>query len=268
MKKFLYLILLGLVIGSTSCKTEFEKIRTQGTPEAQLSKANEYLGESDCYKAKTLYENIIGAYRGKPEQELIYFKYAKSHYCMEDYFRAASYFRDFTITYPNSKNREEAAFLVAYSYYNMSPSFRLSQDNTQKAIDEFQLFINSYPNSERVTESNDIIDKCRKKLETKAYDQAKLYYDLKQYQSATVSFENLLQEFPETPNAENIRFLMSKAAFNWAAKSIIEKEEERYVTAAKYANKFLKKYKDSTYTREVKTILEDSNLKLKEIRNE
>ena len=43
-------------------------------------------------------------------------------------------------------------------YYLDSPDFTLDQDNTYKAIESLQLFINMYPKSERVSECNQLID--------------------------------------------------------------------------------------------------------------
>ena len=45
----------------------------------------------------------------------------------------------------------------------------LDQTNTYDALKELQLFINTYPNSSRIPECNDLIDKLRTKLEYKDY---------------------------------------------------------------------------------------------------
>ena len=53
---------------------------------------------------------------------------------------------------------------------------------TNKAIQEFQLFINLYPNSGRVDEVTHLMDEMRDKLVYKSYLNAKLYYNLGDYQ--------------------------------------------------------------------------------------
>ncbi|MBK8562527.1 MAG: hypothetical protein IPN76_04080 [Saprospiraceae bacterium] len=84
----------------------------------------------------------------------------------------------------------------------MSPGFRLEQTYTEKAIDDLQLFANTYPNSPRLKEVNRLIDEMRLKLEQKVFDEGLLYYNMRQYQAATTTFENLLKDFrkPATPN--------------------------------------------------------------------
>ncbi len=268
MKRIHTFLFLVLVFLGSSCKTEFEKLRMEGSVEERLAKANEYLANEECYKAQVLFESIIGNYRGRPEQEKIYFDYAKSHYCQGNYIYSSSYFKNFSSTYPNSDLREEADYMVGYSYYKMSPTFRLDQSYTTKAIDEFQLFINTHPNSERVADCNRLIDECRKKMESKIFDEGRLYYDLKQYQSATFSFENLLKDFPESPNAEEVRYLIAQASYKWAENSILEKQEERYLATVKSTKDFLRKHGESRYKSEISKIKADSEAKLKEIKNE
>lgn len=267
-KNLLIILGVGITFLVSSCKSEYETVRQNGSAEERLSKAIEYLNNEECYKAQVLFESVIGAYRGMPEQEGIYFKYAQSHYCQGSYLTSAHYFNNFATTYPNSDLREEADYMVAYSYYELSPSYKLEQTYTIKAIDQFQLFINSHTSSDRVQDANRIIDECRKKLERKAFSEGKLYYDLKQYEAATFSLKNLLKDFPDTPNAEKVRYLIAKASYSWAEKSILQKQEERYKYASDSAETFLARHSTSEYTNEVKFILKDSNKKIKEFNNE
>lgn len=268
MKKFIFILSVGIILLASSCKTEYEIVRQEGSAEERLAMAIQYLDAEECYKAQTLFESVIGAYRGMPEQEDIYFKYAKSHYCQGSYLTAAHYFNNFSTTYPNSDLREEADYMVAYSYYELSPTYKLEQTYTEKAINQFQLFINSHSNSDRVTDANKLIDECRKKMEKKAFVEGKLYFDLKEYEAATVSFKNLLKDFPDTPNAEKVRYLITKASYKWAENSIILKQQERYESASESAKTFLARHTSSEYIKEVKFILQDSNNKLKEFNNE
>ncbi len=267
-KKLLFILIGTIVLLAPSCKSEFETIRSQGSAEERLTMAREYLEKEECYKAQTLFESVIGAYRGLPEQEGIYFDYAQSHFCQGSYLTSAHYFNNFATTYPNSNKREEADYMVAFSYYSLSPDYKLEQTYTQKAINQFQLFINTHPNSDRVADANKHIDDCREKLEQKAFAEGKLYYDLKQFEAATVSFKNLLKDFPETPNAERVRYLIAKAGYKWAENSILIKQAERYTMANSDAETFLARHTSSQYTREVKFILNDSSNKVKELTNE
>lgn len=252
------LVVVLLLFGTIGCKSEFEKIRTSGDADTIYKTAIQYYEDREYLKAQTLIELILGVYRGKPELEELYFKYAYSYFYLESYTLAAYYFDNFSSTFSTSLLREEADYMTAYSYYKLSPSYRLDQTDTESAINEFQLFVNTYPDSERVEECNQLMDILRQKLERKAFTTAELYYDLKQYQAATQSFENLLKDFPETENTEQIRFRIVESYFYLADNSVYEKQKERYQLAREAAEEFLNKYTDSEFRKSVENILDNS----------
>jgi outer membrane protein assembly factor BamD len=252
-----------LVLGA--CKTEFEKVRTSGDPVLLLEKANEYFENGDFQKAQSLYELILPVYRGKRELEDIYYNYAYTYYNLGSYILASYYFDNFSQTFGNSPRREEIDFMAAYSNYQLSPSFRLDQQYTLEAINQLQNFINTYPTSERLGDANALIDELRKKLEVKAFDSGILYYDIRQYASAIQALENLLKDFPETSRAAEVRYYIVKSAFEYAENSIVERQIERYQKVVEEAKLFIRKYSNSEYTNEVKTILKKAELKLKTI---
>lgn len=254
---------LTILLGG--CKNEFEKIRASGDTDMIVKNALKYYEDGNYLRAQTLMELVINSVRGTSKSEEIYFKYAYTHYHLKNFILAAYYFKNFRSTFPNSSFREESDFMMAYSNYELSPSFRLDQSYTAQAIDGFQLFANTYPDSPKVAECNKLIDGMRRKLEEKAFDQAVLYYDLKQYQSATHSFENLLKEFPESPDVERVRYLMAKASYLLAENSVYTKKPERYEEAIAYADNFENRYQSSRYLREIRTIRKDSDKKIKDL---
>ena len=150
-----------LTLATLGCKSEFEKIRASGDTDVMFKKAQEYYDQEEYLRAQTLYELIIPAYRGRPELEKVYFNYANTYYKLSKFVLASYYFNNFSSTFPTSKLKEEADFMAAYSNYQMSPSFRLDQTYTIKAIEELQTFTNAHPNSERVKECNRLIDEMR-----------------------------------------------------------------------------------------------------------
>lgn len=249
-----------LLLLSTACKSEFERIRTSGDPAVILEKANAYYDAEEYLKAQTLYELVISSYRGRPEAEDISYKYAYTYYHLEQYILGAYYFKTFATTYGGSALKEEAQFMYAYSNYQLSPTYRLDQSYSLTAIEALEEFANEYPSSERVIEANRLIDEMRKKLEIKDIAAAELYFDLQQYQSAIRSYENVLIEFPETKKAEDIRYKTVRAAYLLAQNSFVEKQEERYNDMLKRADTYLARYRSSENAVEVqKMVVEAQN---------
>ena len=248
--KYAFIIIFSLVL--FSCKSSFEKARQSNSPETYLKAANAYYDNEDYLKAQTLYELAVEFYRGKKEAEELYYRYAYTYYHMRQYALAAFYFNNFTKTFYNSPKKEEMAFMSAYSNYEMSPSHRLDQGPSVQAIEQLQTFINTYPGSPRVEESNELIDKMRKKLEIKAFEQGKLYERIGNFQSAMVAYENVLKDFPETANQEEIRYLIIKSNYQLSKKSVYEKMENRLSNTIEKCDKFESKYPKSKYLGEVR----------------
>ena len=252
----------------SSCKSDFEKLRATGDVDEIYKKGFEYYEDQEYLKAQNLFELIINNLRGKVEAEKVYFYYAYTHYHLRRYVLASYYFKNFSSTFPNSTYREEADFMMGFANYQLSPNARLDQTYSGKAIEQFQIFVNTYPTSERVEECNKLIDIMRRKLEKKAFAEGELYYDLRQYQAATKSFENLLKDFPESPDAERVRFLIMKGNYLLAQNSVFKKQRERYELTMTYYKKFINKYPLSSYRKDADAIFNNTTKKLKQLEND
>ena len=261
MKSYSYILVFFVIF--TACKSSYEKVRTSNDSTLIHKAANEYYAKKDNVRAQALFENILTAYRGQKEAEEIYFKYAYCHYYVREFDMASHLFKNFTNTFVNSPKKEEAEYMAVYSIYKTSPSYRLDQSGTEKAIEGFQTFANNNPESSRVAECNKLIDELRGKLEKKLFEQGKLYLDLRNYQSAVNSFESLISEFPETKNHQEVRYLIIKSHYDLANASIFEKQEERYKETEAKADAFIQKYKSGKKVQEVRTIKQNAIQKLK-----
>lgn len=266
MKKILFFF-VSMVIILSACKSDYEMIRTSGDTPTILEGANKYFDEGDFTKAISLYELILPSIRGQADGEETYYKYAEAHYLNRSYLLAAHYFKTFSDTYGNSPKREDAMFMTAYSNYKTSPRFKLDQTNSDKAVTGFQLFVNTFPNSERVEECNNLIDELRKKKEIKEFESGKLYFNMKKYSAAVVTLENMLLTYPETKNQEEARYLIAKADFLLARNSIFTVQEERFTNAVKNCDRFIKKYPESKNIKEVMNFRDVSLKELKQAQN-
>ena len=106
----------------------------------------------------------------------------------------------------------------------------------------------------------------RRKLEIKAFQQGQLYYNIGQYEAAVKSFSNMLTEYPDALEAEKVRFLMMKATYVFAEKSIFDKKEERYNDTVALYKQFKKKHPVSKYTKDVEGIYNNTVEELKKLK--
>ncbi|WP_353134654.1 outer membrane protein assembly factor BamD [Pseudopedobacter sp.] len=254
---FLGLILIiGLSI--TSCKSKFEKLRESSDTGRKYQEAIKLYNKKDYNKALTLFDDLVQRYRGRSEAEDLYYYYAYTNYKLKDYVSARYHFKTFADTYPSSPKAEECRFMTAYCMYLESPVYSLDQDNTYKAIESFQLFLNLYPQSERAAEASKLIESLRDKLEQKSFANAKLFLDIGDYQAAVIAFRNSIKDFPDTKYAEQMEFLTIEAQYLYAKNSRETKQEERYQEAIDEYERFIERYPNSKYLKDAAKLKEDS----------
>ncbi len=252
-------LLIALIFALGACKSKFEKLKASNDNAKKYKEAIRLYNKKDYSKALELFDGLVQRYRGQEQAEDLYYYYAYTNYKLRDYTSARYHFKTFADTYPSSTRAEECRFMSAYCYYLDSPIFSLDQENTQKAIEALQLFINLYPKSERVAEAGKLIQNLRDKLEQKSYANAKLYLTIGDYQAAVIAFGNSLRDYPDTKYAEEMEFLTIKAQYLYAQKSAEYVQEDRYTQAIVDADQFTEKHPKSTYTNQVADLRKDSD---------
>ncbi|HWD89095.1 MAG TPA: outer membrane protein assembly factor BamD [Mucilaginibacter sp.] len=260
-------LLIVLLIAVAGCKSKFEKLKASNDNAKKYQAAIALYNKKEYSKALELFETLVQRYRGQAQAEDLYYYYAYCNYRLKDYTSASYHFKQFADTYPASQRAEECNFMSAYCYYLDSPAYSLDQENTTKAIDKLQLFINLYPKSERVTEASKLIQNLRDKLERKAYENAKLYLTIGDYQSAVIDFGNVLRDYPDTRYAEEMEFLTIKAQYMYAEHSNVFKQEDRYNQALNFETQFVDKYPQSKYMADAVSLKKDSESGIRETKN-
>lgn len=247
-------VLVFSALLAVSCNISYNKVLKSTDPAYKLEKAKEYYADGKYEKALPLFEENLAMNKGLKNNEEVLYLYADAYFKMKDFTMAAFYFRNYTTSYPTGKRVEEAAYMVAKCYEQESPRFQLDQTNTTKAIEQYQLFINRYPKSSKVAEANTSIDVLRAKLHKKAYESAYLYYKIRQYQAASVSFKALLKDYPDIDDRAKVQLYVIKSLKAFADNSYHEKKLERYQDTAKECALFQENYPTSAYKSEVQEI--------------
>ena len=127
--------------------TKFGKLQRKGTFEEKYAGAVEYYKNKKYYKAGVLLDDIMAFSAGKPEAGDIHYMNADCQFNDGNLYYAADGFRRYYEKYPRSERVEDAMFMYAQTLTALSPSIELDQDNSIKAIDAMQAFINRFPNS-------------------------------------------------------------------------------------------------------------------------
>ena len=255
--KFTLQFFFGLVfLLFTSCGPYQKALKSEDT-KLKYDLAEAYYGEGDYRKAKGLFEQLKPIYRGKPQSERITYFYANCLLNTRSYITAAYEFESFTKAFPRSDKLEEAYYLIAYAYAEISPIYSLDQKDTDEALNKLQDYINRYPDSERLVEVNDIVEELLRKLERKSFENAKQFYTIRDYKAAIKAIDNFIGDFPGTPFREEAMYVQFRSASILAINSVFSKKEERLETAASYFDDYLRAYPESEFLDQSISIMND-----------
>jgi len=253
--RFLFLVLM--IVAASSC-SKFRKIQKSGDWKIKYEAALEYYEENDFHRATQLFEDILPIIRGTAEAELGNFYLAYCYFNQKQYILSAHHFEEFVRIYGRSEYVTEAEYMHAYSLYLQSPDYQLDQTVTYEAIAALQNFINKYPTTEYASKADGVIDEMQIKLEKKAYEQCRLYYRIRRYNSALVVYDNFKDDYPDSEYQEEVAYLRIKTAYDYARQSILTKQKERYQNTIDAYESFIDTYPSSKYLKEVERIYADS----------
>jgi outer membrane protein assembly factor BamD len=252
------IILLVIVLGAfmLGCN-DFSRLQKSTDLNLKYEKAVEYYNKKDYTKAQLLFDELYSVLRSTDKAENTAYYLAYCDYELGDYIMASYLFRNYFRTYPTSARASECLYMSAYCHYEVSPPWSLDQEDTYAAIEEFQYFIQMFPaDTAHIHECNKLVDVLHKKLEKKAFMNAKMYYDIEEYKAAIAAFGQMLHDYPDTKYREEASYYIVEAKYYLAVNSIDAKKEERVNDAIAEANTFLQTYKISEYTDEVTTAKE------------
>jgi outer membrane assembly lipoprotein YfiO len=255
------------VLTLVSC-SKFAKVQKSTDYDYKLRMAEKYYVAKKYHYAQQLYEELFPLMKGQPQFEDLFYKYAYCSYYLRDYLQAENLFKQFTEVFPTSPKAEEMEYMRAYTYYRQSPKPELDQTNTQKTIGLMQTFINTHPGSSRLKEANEIIDKCREKLEVKQLKSAELYYNMGHYRAAAIAYTSLMNDFPDSEKGDAYKLQIIKSYYLFAQNSVEEKKPARYEQVVNECNDFVDRFPESKLRKEVEEYQKLSKNNIKATNNE
>ena len=260
-------MILLLVVAFASC-SKFSKVLKNKDFEYKLKMANTYYEKKEYRKSQVLFEELFPVFKGTPQFDDLYYKYAYSHYYLRDFITAEGLFKGYLEVFSNSDRAEEVEYMQAFCYFRQSPKAELEQTNTIKAIGMLQMFVNTHPQSTKVKEVEALIAKCQAKLEVKESLSAQMYYNVGQYRAAALTYTTLLNNYPDSPKGDEYKMMSIRAYFKYATLSVSSKLEERYQKVITEAEDFQDRFPESKFLKEAERFITLSKNNLKTLNNE
>ncbi len=200
--------------------------------------------DEDYLEAISDFEIIKLQYPGSAMADDAQFYLAESRFRREEYLLAGAEFQELIRSMPASPFVPIAQYKIGLCYYKLAPNSSLDQQYTLRAIDEFQTFIEYYPQDDSAAYASVKIQELNERLARKLFDTAELYMILEYFKSATIYFTDVVEKYHDTQYAEPALF--------GKIKSLIARK--RYSEAKKEIEIFFDKYPSSPLRSEIETL--------------
>lgn len=251
--RILFVLFLTLFVAS-SCG-EYNKILKSTDYELKYTYAKKYFDEKKYGRAITLLEELVPIFKGTSHAEESCFLLAQSYFYDKDYTTATQFYAAYYNTYPKGEYAELARFNSAYGLYLDSPEARLDQSSTYKSMQQFQNFLEMYPQSDKVQLVQEYLFEMQEKLALKDLLACRLYFNLgnymgNNYESCVVTAREALRSYPYSKYLEEFQILILRSRYETAAKSIEERKPERFRSVVDEQFNYLNLFPDGKYKKE------------------
>jgi len=187
---------------------------------------------------------------------------ARSYYGNGEYILAANEYSRFSQLYRSDPRRAEAEYERAMAYYEMSPPYQMDQTDTQRAVNEFRMFIERYPDSPLVADAEARITELREKMARKEVAAAELYERRELYEAAAITYENAFDRYPDTSWADDALLGASRSYVASSAESVVERQPERLRSAIANYERLVQIFPDSPLIKEAEALYREASSRL------
>jgi outer membrane protein assembly factor BamD len=208
------------------------------TAEEYFRYAKEKYDDEDYLDASNDFTVVILRFAGSSVADSAQYYIGCSHFFMDEYIISAAEFEKLINSMAQSPLVPDAQYMLAESYYQMSPRASLDQEYTIKALREFQAFVEEHPLHKQRTEAEKKIAELREKLACKQWLNAELYRKMREFGSSLIYYDVIINQYYDSDYAE--KALFGKTLVYMAMKDFQKAREQLLIFREKFPNSELK----------------------------
>lgn len=261
MKQISRFSLIGSLIGLlfvlllSSCN-ELTKVQKSTDLYEKYSYAKKFYNTGKYEWAAQTLEEILPYFRGSSEMEQALYLKAQAYYKAKNYVQAQTAFSQYYTEFPNGEYTELARFYSGYGLAQDIPDPRLDQAKTIAAMQELQLFLDYYPQSEKAEEAKQLLFSLQENLAEKEVLNAKLYYNLgnyifNNYESCIITARNAMKSYPYSIHKEEMHYYVVASLYQIAKNSVVEKQQQRLRDLRDEYYNFINEFPEGKYRKTV-----------------
>ena len=157
--------------------------------------------EEDWSEAIEYFDRYVLVGGSDPRVHQAQYYTADARFRNEEYVTAATEFTRLAGDLGRTDLADDARFMACRAYEELSPEPQLDQEYTRGAIQHCQALVDYFPDSEFADRAREIVERMWNRLAAKVYEGGEWYFDREAYDSAIIYFEDVVEQFPDTPYA-------------------------------------------------------------------
>jgi len=246
-RRFLAVVLIGVTGPLLASCAANKSIVPTGTLDADkylFERGSELLGRKRWLQSREYFRQIVDNYpqsSHRPDAKLGLGDSYLGEGTVEALVLAQNEFREFLTFFPTHARADYAQFKMGVTYANQMPAADRDQTETKKAVIEFAVFLQRYPNSPLLGEVKAKLRESRNRLSESDYKVGFFYWRGRWYPGAIDRFRAVLTNDPEYPHRDAVYFHLADCfvkvgnpaqALPYYDKLIAEFEKSEYLAAA------------------------------------
>jgi outer membrane protein assembly factor BamD len=261
MRPFLAVLLFSLILAGCASGG---RIRYD-TPAEAFDKGMLRFERGDYPRAILFFQGVFDFGRTHEYAADAQLQLARSYRANKEYLLAANEYTRFTQIYRSDERLAQASYELAMTYFDRSPNYKLDQTDTERAINQFQLFINRYGDHPLTQEANTRIVELRDKLAHKRYD-AGLQYETRGYfEASALTFESVFNDYYDTTWADDALMASMRAYIAFANQSITMRQAERLQSALDSYDRLIQIFPDSPVIKAAEPMYREASGRIAEL---
>jgi len=211
MRRLLQTLLCSLVLGLVLSACGTARPYMGMLPQDVLQEGLRHMQDEDWNDAIDAFEHVLfsfPSFEGAPQAR---FHLAEAYFNQEDYLTAASEYVRFRDRYPTHEWTPQAALGVCRSYLELSPIVQRDQSYTRQAYEECSNVARDYPGTESGRRAAELRDRMWDKLGRKLLIAAEFYMSRDMFDSAIIYLEDIWQNYRRTSAAPQAVKLLIEA---------------------------------------------------------
>lgn len=215
------------------------------TPKELLKDGVAYIRVDNYPDAKISLNKIMEDYPDSPEKVMASLLLAEVHYKNDQFEESKFMFKSFLGLYPVHRLADRAYFFMAMSDFKLMDIETRDQTFAQNALEEFESFLKTFPNSKYRALVETKRKQCLESLARNQMEIGKFYFRTSSFHSAISRFQQLMSTYPDQPFMDEVLFLLGESFYN----------EQNFERAKLNYQELIRKFPRSEFVQEARTRL-------------